>query len=156
MEIKDVLWQVAEENLKDESFFLVDIIVKGAAGGKMKVLILLDGDEGVNIDDCADLSRAVGMRVEAEDLIEQAYILEVSSPGLDHPLKLKRQYANNVGRKLKLQLTDGKQLTGKLVEAGQQEISFEKEVKEKKKTVHQLVSIGFDEIEKANVLVSFK
>ena len=156
MEIKDVLWQVAEENLKDESFFLVDIIVKGAAGGKMKVLILLDGDEGVNIDDCADLSRAVGMRVEAEDLIEQAYILEVSSPGLDHPLKLKRQYANNVGRKLKLQLTDGKQLTGKLVEAGQQEISFEKEVKEKKKTVHQLISIGFDEIEKANVLVSFK
>ena len=156
MEIKDVLWQVAEENLKDESFFLVDIIVKGAAGGKMKVLILLDGDEGVNIDDCADLSRAVGMRVEAEDLIEQAYILEVSSPGLDHPLKLKRQYANNVGRKLKLQLTDGKQITGKLVEVGEQEIGFEKEVKEKKKTVHQLVSIGFDEIEKANVLVSFK
>ena len=156
MEIKDVLWQVAEENLKDESFFLVDIIVKGTGGGKMKVLILLDGDEGVNIDDCADLSRAVGMRVEAEDLIEQAYILEVSSPGLDHPLKLNRQYANNVGRKLKLQLTDGKQVTGKLVEVGEQEIGFEKEVKEKKKTVHQLVSIGFDEIEKANVLVSFK
>ena len=156
MEIREVLWQLAEENLKDDSYFLVDIIVKGTGGGKMKVLILLDGDEGVNIDDCADLSRAIGMRVEAEDLIEQAYILEVSSPGLDHPLKLNRQYANNAGRRLKLQLKDGKQITGKLVEATEEAISFEKEVKEKKKTVHQLVTIGFDEIEKANVLVSFK
>ena len=156
MEIREVLWQLAEENLKDDSYFLVDIIVKGTGGGKMKVLILLDGDEGVNIDDCADLSRAIGMRVEAEDLIEQAYILEVSSPGLDHPLKLNRQYLNNIGRRLKLQLTDGKQITGKLVEAREADISFEKEVKEKKKTVHQLMTIGFDEIEKANVLVSFK
>ena len=156
MEIKDVLWQVAEENLKDESFFLVDIIVKGTGGGKMKVLILLDGDEGVNIDDCADLSRALGMYIETEEIIEQAYILEVSSPGLDHPLKLERQFVKNTGRRLKVQLTDGQVWTGKLVEAKAESLAFEKEVKEKKKTVHQLVSIGFEEIEKANVLVSFK
>lgn len=156
MEIRETLWQVAEENLKDDSYFIVDIIVKGSGGGKMKVLILLDADEGVNIDDCADLSRAIGHRVETEELIEQAYILEVSSPGLDHPLKLNRQFAKNTGRRLKVQLTDGQLISGKLTEVTDGSIQFEKELKEKKKTVHQLVTIGFDEIEKANVLVSFK
>lgn len=156
MEIRDTLLQVAEENLKDDSYFIVDIIVKGSTGGKMKVLILLEGDEGVNIDDCADLSRAVGHRVETDELIEQAYTLEVSSPGLDHPLTVKRQYIRNVGRGLKIQLTDGSEISGKLEAVSDTSIEFNKEVKEKKKTVHQLVTIGFDEIEKANVLVSFK
>lgn len=156
MEIKETLLQVAEENLKDDSYFIVDIIVKGSTGGKMKVLILLEGDEGVNIDDCADLSRAIGHRVEADELIEQAYTLEVSSPGIDHPLLLTRQYARNVGRSLKIQLTNGSVVTGKLESVSDTSIEFNKEEKEKKKTVHQLVTIGFDEIEKANVLVSFK
>ena len=156
MELKDQLLEIAEKQLKDETFFIVDVIVKGSGGGKMKVLVLLDGDEGVNIDDCADLSRAMGMYIETEEVIEQAYILEVSSPGLDHPLKLERQFVKNIGRRLKIQLTDGQIWTGKLVEAKAESLGFEKEVKEKKKTVHQLVSIGFEEIEKANVLVSFK
>lgn len=156
MELREQLLEIAEQHLKNDTFFIVDIIVKGSGGGKMKVLILLDGDEGVNIDDCADLSRAMGMYIETEEIIEQAYILEVSSPGLDHPLKLNRQFAKNTGRRLKLQMKDGGQHTGKLVSVKAEGFEFEKEVKEKKKTVHQLVSIAFEEIEKANVLVSFK
>jgi ribosome maturation factor RimP len=156
MEIKEMLRQVAEENLKDDSYFIVDIIVKGSTGGKMKVLILLDADEGVNIDDCADLSRAVGHKVETEELIEQAYTLEVSSPGLDHPLLMTRQFVKNIGRGLKIHLTDGSIITGKLEGATDTSIELNKEVKEKKKTVYQLVTIGFQEIDKANVLVSFK
>ncbi len=156
MELKEQLLEIAQQHLKDDTYFIVDVIVKGTGGGKMKVLILLDGDEGVNIDDCAELSRAIGMYVETEEVIEQAYILEVSSPGLDHPLMLNRQFAKNTGRKLKLQMKDGQQHTGKLLEVSESGFEFEKEVKEKKKTVHQLVSISFEEIEKANVLVSFK
>ncbi len=156
MDIRETLLQAAEENLKDDSYFIVDIIVKGSTGGKMKVLILLEGDEGVNIDDCADLSRAVGHRVEEDELIEQAYTLEVSSPGVDHPLTLTRQYKRNVGRGLKLQLKDGSAISGKLESVEETTIGFNKEVKEKKKVTHQLITIGFDEIEKANVLVSFK
>jgi len=156
MELKDQLLDIAEKHLKDETYFIVDVIVKGIDGGKMKVLVLLDSDDGLNIDDCADLSRALGMYIETEEIIEQAYILEVSSPGLEHPLKLERQFAKNTGRRLKLQLTDGQVWTGKLVEIAAQSLAFEKEVKEKKKTVHQLVNISLEEIEKANVLVSFK
>ena len=156
MELKEQLLEIAEQHLKSDTYFIVDIIVKGSSGGKMKVLVLLEGDEGVNIDDCAELSRAMGMYIETEEVIEQAYILEVSSPGLDHPLLLNRQFAKNTGRKLKLQMKDGQEHTGKLLEVSAESLEFEKEIKEKKKTVHQLVSIDFDEIEKANVLVSFK
>ena len=156
MELRDQLLTIATQQLKDERYFIVDVIVKGSGGGKMKVLVLLDGDEGVNIDDCADLSRTLGTYIETEEIIERAYVLEVSSPGLEHPLKLSRQYAKNTGRRLKIQLKDGQVWTGKLTKSGENRVEFEKEVKEKKKTVHQPVTIALDEIEKASVLVSFK
>ncbi|KYG76286.1 ribosome maturation factor RimP [Roseivirga ehrenbergii] len=155
MDLKDFVEKVALSSLKDESYFIVDVIVKGVSG-KTKILVLLDSDSGFNIDDCADLSRAISNEMEAEAIMDDPYILEVSSPGLDHPLKLKRQYQKNVGRELKLVLTDSSIVKGKLIEVCENTIKFEKEVKEKKKIGSELVEINFDTIEKANVLVSFK
>ena len=155
MDLKDFVERVALSSLKDESYFIVDVIVKGVSG-KTKILVLLDSDSGFNIDDCADLSRAISNEMEAEAIMDDPYILEVSSPGLDHPLKLKRQYQKNVGRDLKLTLTDNTIVKGKLIEVCENTIKFEKEVKEKKKIGSELVEINFDTIEKANVLVSFK
>ncbi|WP_339606991.1 ribosome maturation factor RimP [uncultured Roseivirga sp.] len=155
MDLKDFVEKVALSSLKDESYFIVDVIVKGVSG-KTKILVLLDSDSGFNIDDCADLSRAISNEMEAEAIMDDPYILEVSSPGLDHPLKLKRQYQKNVGRDLKLTLTDNTIVKGKLIEVCENTIKFEKEVKEKKKIGSELVEINFDTIEKANVLVSFK
>ena len=155
MDLKDFVEKVANDSLKDESYFIVEVIVKGVSG-KTKILVLLDSDTGFNIDDCADLSRAISNEMEAEAIMDDPYILEVSSPGLDHPLKLKRQYQKNVGRDLKLTLTDNTIVKGKLIEVCENTIKFEKEVKEKKKIGSELVEINFDTIEKANVLVSFK
>ncbi|KOF04038.1 hypothetical protein OB69_03325 [Roseivirga seohaensis subsp. aquiponti] len=155
MDLKDFVEKVALSSLKDESYFIVDVIVKGVSG-KTKILVLLDSDSGFNIDDCADLSRAISNEMETEAIMDDPYILEVSSPGLDHPLKLKRQYQKNVGRELKLVLTDSSIVKGKLIEVCENTIKFEKEVKEKKKIGSELVEINFDTIEKANVLVSFK
>lgn len=155
MDLKDFVEKVALSSLKDESYFIVDVIVKGVSG-KTKILVLLDSDSGFNIDDCADLSRAISNEMEAEAIMDDPYLLEVSSPGLDHPLKLKRQYQKNVGRELKLVLTDSSIVKGKLIEVCENTIKFEKEVKEKKKIGSELVEINFDTIEKANVLVSFK
>ena len=155
MDLKSQIKAIAEEYLKDASFFLVEVTVKGVAG-KTKILVLLDGDHGVTIDDCAELSRQVSIRVEAEGLIDYAFVLEVSSPGLDQPLQLKRQYLKNVGRDLKIGLKDGQLLMGKLLEVGESAITIDKVVKENKKKTYQPEVIGFDEIDKANVLVSFK
>ncbi|MFT6827876.1 MAG: ribosome maturation factor RimP, partial [Roseivirga sp.] len=111
---------------------------------------------GVNIDECAALSRAIGMKMELEEVFDDPFVLEVSSPGLDHPLKFKRQYQKNIGRELKFTLLDGTIEKGKLIEVGEESIKFEKEIKEKKKTTTELVEMAFDSIDKANVLVSFK
>jgi len=154
MEITSQLRTIAESFLKDDSYFIVDVISKGASG-MQKHLILLDGDNGVNIDDCASLSRQIAAEVEAEDLIEGAFILEVSSPGLDHPLASKRQFEKNVGRSLKVKLKDGTMLQGKLESVNEEALEIMKEVNEKKKVVTEKTSILFNSIDKANVLVSF-
>ncbi|MEM1406395.1 MAG: ribosome maturation factor RimP, partial [Bacteroidota bacterium] len=60
---------LAEENLADDSHFLVDVIIS-AAKGPRKVLILIDGDDGITIDDCATLSRKIGFELEEGDAIE--------------------------------------------------------------------------------------
>lgn len=155
MDIKDFVEKAALESLKDESYFIVDVLVKGLTS-KAKILVLLDSDNGVNIDECADLSRAIGMKMELEEVFDDPFVLEVSSPGLDHPLKFKRQYQKNVGRELKLTMLDGTIEKGKLIEVGEESIKFEKEIKEKKKVTAEMVEISFDSIDKANVLVSFK
>lgn len=154
-ELTEPIKELAERHLKDDSFFIVDVISKGVTG-KTKILVLLDGDKGVNIDDCALLSRQLAEDIELEDLIDVAYILEVSSPGLDHPLSSIRQYLKNVGRRLKVKLTSGLMLEGALKAVTEEAIVLAAERKENKKLLIEEKQINFSEIEKANVLVSFK
>lgn len=154
-ELTESIKELAERHLKDDSFFIVDVISKGVTG-KTKILVLLDGDKGVNIDDCALLSRQLAEDIELEDLIDVAYILEVSSPGLDHPLSSTRQYLKNVGRRLKVKLTSGSMLEGALKAVTEEAIVLAAERKENKKLLIEEMQINFSEIEKANVLVSFK
>ena len=154
MDITAQLKTIAESHLRDDSFFIVDVVSKGVTG-RTKHLILLDGDNGVTIDDCAELSRKVSSEIETEDLIQNAFVLEVSSPGLDQPLASKRQYKNNVGRKLKIRLMDGSTIQGKLEGISDESLSLLKESKEKKKVITEKTKVLFDSIEKANVIVSF-
>lgn len=156
MNLQERLKELAESFLKNDEYFIVDVIAK-ASNGKQKVLVLLDGDNGVNIDDCAELSRALGHYIEEHEVIENAYVLEVSSPGLDHPLKLDRQFVKNVGRKFRIHLKDGSSFEGKLDAVEKGKLKLTKEVNKKKKDQEPAdIQVAMDEIEKANVLVSFK
>lgn len=154
-ELTESIKSLAERHLQDESFFIVDVISKGVTG-KTKILVLLDSDNGVNIDDCASLSRSLAEDIELEELIDVAYILEVSSPGLDHPLSSIRQYRKNISRRLKVKLISGTILEGNLKAVNDEAIVLEAERKENKKKLIEEQTIVFSEIEKANVLVSFK
>ena len=70
---------------------------------------------GITIDDCANLNRELSKELDEITLsLQDSYLLEVSTPGLDQPLKLKRQYKKNIGRRLKVKLAD-KAVEGKLV-----------------------------------------
>ncbi len=112
---------LVEEVLAGSPHFLVELEVRGAPGSQA-VDVFIDSDEGIGVDTLAQISREVAFLIDAEDVIAGRYRLNVSSPGVDRPLKLPRQYKKNVGRALRVhyQKPDGDGYTevlGDLVEA---------------------------------------
>ncbi len=92
--IKDLAAPLAEEH----NLFVVDVELKTGSGIN-EVWVLLDSEEGgVNIDHCSLISKELGFLVEAHELFDKKYRLNVSSPGLSRPLSDKRQYKKNEGR----------------------------------------------------------
>ena len=152
---------------QDPALFLVSIEVSPgprdaspgeASRGTRKVRIYLDGDQGVSIDTCAEVSRALAHRLEEEELITDPYTLEVSSAGLSQPLLLRRQYTKNVGRHVKVTLQDDKTVQGKLLAVADEQITVAAEPagrSKKKRTEITEMTIPFSNIKKTNVLALF-
>ncbi|MCX2482111.1 ribosome assembly cofactor RimP [Pedobacter sp. MR2016-24] len=146
--------ELVEEKISDRpELFLVEVKMLP----NNKLIIHVDGDEGISIQDCAAISRHVGFHLEEENAIEKAYNLEVSSPGVGEPLRLKRQYEKNIGREVSVKLAGGDIKEGKLLGVNEQSITIEAKVKEKGKKA-QLVetSLDFSNIIETKVLISFK
>ena len=141
---------------KDPALFLVNVDVSPGKGAK-KLQVYLDGDQGISIDVCAEISRALSHRLDEEDLIDGKFTLEVSSPGLSQPLLLKRQYVKNVGRHVKVWLNDDKTVQGELLAVGNEQITVvEKPAKRaKKKATAQERAILFKDIKKTNIVAIF-
>jgi len=112
----------------DPAVFLVEIRIKPTNNVK----IYLDGDEGITIEKCIIINRALFKKVEGSGLFpNDDFSLEVSSPGLDEPLKLPRQFRKNIGRPVEVTLQDGTKIEGKLTEV-KEDIIVVEEVKSKK------------------------
>lgn len=154
MGVEKRIRELIEEKIADRpDLFIVAIKMVNNA----KVIILLDGDQGVGIHDCAMVSRHVGFHLEEENLIDQAYNLEVSSPGLDTPLLLDRQFKKNIGRLLIIKLNDGKKVEGELIDHDDANMVILEMVKEKGKKAKQVErTIHRNEISEVKVGVSFK
>lgn len=144
----------ATEQLDDETHFIVDVVISGHEGSQ-KVRVVLDGDEGISIDDCAELSRRLSKVLDESTLIDKHYMLEVSTPGLDQPLKLPRQYRKNLGRNLKVRLKD-KTVEGRLTEITGEGITVLLQTGKGKQQEERTENIPFVLIEKTFVTVSFK
>lgn len=154
MQVEKRVIALVEEKISDRpELFLVEVKMLP----NNKLIIHVDGDEGISIQDCAAISRHVGFHLEEENTIEKAYNLEVSSPGVGEPLKLQRQYVKNIGRELSVKLNGGEIKEGKLLSVEDHSITIEAKVKEKGKKA-QLVetSIDFSNITETKVLISFK
>ncbi|WP_304233734.1 ribosome maturation factor RimP [Jiulongibacter sediminis] len=139
--------------IADSKFYLVDLKVS-TSKIKQKITVLVDTDEGILIDECSTISRQLGELLDEE--IDNAYTLEVSSPGIDHPLKLSRQFVKNIGRTLKVIKKDGTEVKGELVNASENVFTIQPDKKKKEKTKPEPVELGYDEIKEAVVQVSFK
>jgi ribosome maturation factor RimP len=146
--------KLAEEHLKSSNEFIVEVIVS-ARKTPARVLVILDSDSSIGIDDCAEFSRRFSKTLDESGLIEDKYMLEVSTPGLDHPLKLTRQYFKNIGRGLKVKTKTGVE-EGKLETVDEEGITLRQSTGKGKKVEENVIRVPFTEIDKTFVLVSFK
>ena len=148
---------LVEEKIADKpDLFLVNIKMLP----NRKLMILVDGDSGIGIGDCAAISRYVGFKLEEEEVIAEAYNLEVSSPGVDSPLILQRQYTKNIGRNLGIKMLDGTKREGILKSIDNDNIVIEEKVKaagaKGKKAEVTESTIPLSEVAETKVLISFK
>jgi ribosome maturation factor RimP len=141
---------LVEEHYSGTDHFLVEVIIRN--GNIINVFI--DGDHGVTIDVCRELSRYIEEKLDRDTL---DFELTVSSAGADRPLVFPRQYLKNIGKGLELVTVSGETMTGILVRADESGVELEKTVKKGKKTTEKnIVSLKFDEIKTAKEVISFK
>jgi ribosome maturation factor RimP len=146
-----------EEYVGDGPLFLVDLqITKGLK--RSQISILVDTEEGVTIEACALLSRKLGNFIEEQEWIEEAYNLEVSSPGLDFPLTHGWQFKKNIGRKVKVWMKEGENIEGELVGYSDEavEILTEKMLKHRKIVAKEPTWFSLVTVDKIKVQVSFQ
>ena len=154
MDLVEDIRKLAESHLSPDKF-VVDVLVAGKKIPK-RILITIDGDHGITIDDCAELSRVLSKQLDERSYFgDDNYLLEVSTPGLDQPLKLRRQYYKNTGRILRV-VGNETMRQGKLTEVTDDRIVLIQETGTGKKKELVEVAIPFSEIDKAFVLASFK
>jgi len=146
----------------DPGLFVLD--VEFHKGGKSRLVITLDHDQGLTTDSCASVSRQLGKYLEEhEDLTEGAFILEVTSPGADQPLRVPRQFPKHIGRTLRVKMLEGNEFVGELALVEEDGIVILAEVRDPKKKLpkHKPVpteerKIAFNEIAEAQVELRFK
>ncbi len=135
------------------SLFLIDFVV----GPMNRIEVTIDGDKGVVVDDCIELSRAIEHNLDRE---EEDFSLQVMSAGITEGLVHKRQYAKNIGRTLEV-VTKTEKIEGELIAATADNVTIEWKAREPKPigkgkvTVVKNAVLAYDEIVKANVVVKF-
>jgi ribosome maturation factor RimP len=105
-----------EPALAGAGFDVEDVAVR-AAGQRHLVQVVVDRDGGISLDDVAEAARLVSAALDDADPVTGAYVLEVTSPGVDRPLTAPRHWRRNVGRLVDVRLADGTHLTGRLTAA---------------------------------------
>ena len=122
--------------------------------------IIADADDGMSLEKCRSLSRTIETAIDESQFLGDDYTLEVSSPGVERPLKFPRQYTKHIGRTLEITLNDASILEAKLDAADAEKItvSYNTERKEGKKKIKEsfVKEIPFADIKKALVIISFK
>ena len=147
-----------QQCLEGTDCFVVTFKVKPTNNYK----IYLDSDSSLTLEKCMKINRQLRRLIEDAGMYPEGdFSLEVSSPGVEAPLKLKRQYVKNIGRSLEVELMDEEALgvTGKLVEVDEEKIVIENTLKQKKSVKTEPVvirtDVPFDQIKTATVVIEF-
>jgi len=130
--VEDIVYELAKPIIDRNNFELVEIEYK-KEGPYWYLRVYIDKEGGITIDDCQSVSEELSDLLDIADPIEQSYIFEVSSPGLDRPLKTDRDYRKNIGKPIEIKLfypLEGKKIIEGILK-GHTESSVEIEVEGK-------------------------
>ncbi|WP_178987331.1 ribosome assembly cofactor RimP [Winogradskyella schleiferi] len=149
--VEDLLQSALEER---QDLFLIDFTVSG----DNTIKIVIDGDNGVLVEDCMFISRAIEHNIDRD---EHDFSLEVLSSGAATPLVLPRQYNKHVGRNLEVKTLDSQNLEGELTEVNEKGVVLSWKAREPKPvgkgkiTVAKTATVAFDNIKEAKVKIKF-
>lgn len=138
--------EIIDRELAGSDKFLVDLKIST----DNRINVAIDGDNGIMIDDCIALSRAIENSLDRD---VEDFELNVASAGLDSPLKLKRQYKKNIGRELSVTTFDGESMEGRLVDADEDKIVMK--FTGKKNAANDPVQFAYTDIKTAKVIIKF-
>ena len=149
--VKELLSDALEEN---EALFLIELSFLA----ENKILIEVDGDNGVTLKECMRISRYINDNLDRE---EEDFGLEVTSPDIANPLKVKRQYQKNIGKTLQIKTTANENYEGVLTETNENKVFLEWKAREPKPigkgkvTVVKTATIEYKNIQEAKVKIIF-
>lgn len=149
--VEKLLEEAFEEN---NSLFLIDLEIDSSN----HISVVIDGDNGVSVNDCISVSRKVEHNLDRE---EEDFSLNVASAGVSQPLILPRQYRKNIGRKLAVTTSQGNKIEGELVQMEDEKITLRWKAREPKPvgkgkvTVTKEAVLPLEEIEEAKVIITF-
>ncbi len=152
---KEQVQSIITPKVDEEGLFIVEITVSTTN----HITIFIDGDKGVTIDQCISISKFIEENLNRD---EEDYELDVSSAGLDLPLKVARQYVKNIGRMVDIVTKKGQKFSGKLVGANNDSFKVEvektvlQEGKKRKEKITEVDSFNYSDIKSTKIVVSFR
>jgi ribosome maturation factor RimP len=147
--IKENIVRISNEIAEKLNFFVIDITFRGDNRKKI-IEVFVDAEKNIDADNLAEISREINSIIEEQDIIQQAYRLDVSTPGVDRPLKFLKQFPKHINRNFEVTYTAGDEtrtISGKLLSVEREELTFLSDKKE--------VLIEFKNITTAKVIISF-
>ena len=156
--MEEKIIHLLEEKFQDEGFedlYLEELTFNPA---NKKLEIFLDSDTTLTVGQCSRINKYLQKHIDEEGWLGEKYTLDVSSPGIGKPLKFRRQYPKNIGRKVEIKTESTGTREGNLVEVHEEYLVIEEKVKadpKKKKKILKKAEIQFSEIKQTKVKVSF-
>ncbi|MEZ5053423.1 MAG: hypothetical protein R2807_01430 [Chitinophagales bacterium] len=151
-QLKDIIENEITAYFTGKDLFLVDI--KVLSNGKIE--IFADSPSNITIDECVQISRYIHQHLEVNNLMTDNLSLDVSSPGIDEPLKVPQQFQKQLNKQVDVVLKNGLKFTGELLRADELEIKIKEVIKIKKSETIEEHTFRFDEIKSVKKHFNFK
>jgi ribosome maturation factor RimP len=144
------IYDLIEKVVGNRTYFLIDLIIRGESNNRV-IEVYIDAENNVTAENCAEISRELNKKFEEENIFESGYRLEVSSPGVNRPLKFLKQFPKHINRKFNVSYRETenvKKFTGTLKAVEENSLVFVNSNREE-------IMIEFNKVIKAQVIISF-